>query len=86
MSNNPFYDAANAVIAQFDKRMQYMKPERAVGESASAVINLGLIADVARYAGSPAASIVIESAAKYWQSYGKKPAPFPTGDSDVQLY
>ncbi|CAH5186703.1 MULTISPECIES: hypothetical protein [Serratia] len=76
MSGNPFYDAANAVIAQYDKRMQYMKPARAVGESANAVLNLGRIADAARYAGHPAASIVIENAAKYWQCYGKKPATF----------
>lgn len=76
MSGNPFYDAANAVIAQYDKRMQYMKPERAVGESALAVIALGYVADAAYYAGQPYASLVIEDAAKYWQCYGKKPATF----------
>ncbi|HEJ6944198.1 TPA: hypothetical protein ACGD7N_002300 [Serratia marcescens] len=76
MSGNPFYDAANAVIAQYDKHMQHLKPKRAVRESAFAVIALGQVADAARYAGHPAACIVIENAAKYWQCYGKKPAPF----------
>ncbi len=76
MSGNPFYDAANAVLDRYEKYMQHLKPERAVRESAFAVIALGQVADAARYAGHPAASIVIENAAKYWHRYGKKPAPF----------
>ncbi|CAI2533339.1 Uncharacterised protein [Serratia ficaria] len=76
MRSNPFFDAANAIVATYEDRIQYMNPKRTVRELPRATLALEHLADAARYAGRTKTSDAIAEAAKYWEHYGKKPALF----------
>ncbi|MDS0826050.1 hypothetical protein [Serratia marcescens] len=84
--SNPFYAAANLVLALHTERAKYTKPQYATSEVNWLAGKLQDLAGVAKCVGDDNAGFAIDRAASTWVNTGRKPAPFPTGDSNVQFY
>jgi hypothetical protein len=84
--SNPFYAAANLVLALHAERAGYTNPKYATAEVNWLAGKLQDLAGVALCVGDDSAGMTIDRAAQMWIKTGRKPDPFPGGGGDVQFY